>query len=107
MLITWTMGVQGYLKSPDLSADGTERMAEPEASRTHAGTDKDDAQIPELASEGPEPPGSWPATSSFPRRRRRRHQPGYGAHESSSSLADDEESLGGSLSELRHPICPV
>lgn len=87
-------------------------MAEPEASRTRAGTDKDDAPIPEPPGpEGPELPGSWPATSSFPRRSRSRHQPGHSAHNSSSWLADNEESLGGSLNEangeLCHPLCPV
>lgn len=67
--------------------------AEPEASRTRTGTDKD-APIPEL-------PGGWPATS-FPRRR---HQLGHSAHDSSSSLADDEKSLGGSLNEANGELC--
>ena len=84
-------------------------MAQPEASRARAGTDRD-APIPEPS--GPEPPGGWPATSSFPRRSRcRHHHPGHSAHDPSSSLADDEESLDGCLneanSELCHPLCPV
>jgi hypothetical protein len=86
-------------------------MAEPEASHTRAGTDRDDAPFPELPGpEPPEPPGSWPATSSFPRRSRRRHPAGHSAHDSSSSLADDEKSLGGlneANGELCHPLCPV
>jgi len=68
-----------------------------QASRTRTGTDKD-APIPEL-------PGGWLATSSFARRRHRRHQLGHSAYDLRSSLADDEESLDGSPNEANGELC--